>query len=53
MEEQSDLDILDILINMYMNSTEIKHLGILCQRASYRNENVINYIKEMRSKYNI
>lgn len=53
MEKRTELEILDELVNFYMSRTEIDHLGILCRKASYRNENVINYIKDMRCKYNI
>lgn len=53
MEERTDLDIIDALVNMYMASSEIKHLGLLCQRASYKNDQVLCYIRKMRDKYNI
>lgn len=53
MEKRTELEVLDELVNFYMSRTEIEHLGLLCRKASYKNEAVITYIKDLRSKYNI
>lgn len=48
-----EFDVLDELVNFYCSATEIRHLGILCRKASYNMENVQSYINDLRSKYNI
>jgi len=49
----TNIEALDELVNFYMCRTEIEHLGLLCRKASYRNEAVMQYIRDMRAKYNI
>lgn len=53
MEKRTELEILNQLVKFYCNKTEIEHLGILCRKADYRNEGVMQYIRYLKSKYNL